>query len=418
MQLVGIESDYSATLRGMQVTGIIDDMIFENASWTAMLINANNFVLFQMDGKNLINCAEVPLAIRSFSTEEAYDSIVSSASQMLKDSDFSSKLFIISQADEIDAELLKANMDFVGEIVAINTNKYADQPIISADKAVNGNINILTLASIGATCINKKTVNIILNAMADDPNANLGVYFTTYLFGQEVDVTNEFIAKTSIGISILAAIVLGSIIGALALYGQVQSKQLSDLDSKISKVRGDIAKYSEEDKKPEIDITDIIDEIAKRNLSSLRFYDSIASDIPKNIWLTKYYNKDGDKIAVRGVAQNIVDIYGYYKNLRTISPQSDIKLAELKVITDSAPDTDEGRYIESLVINKNVDRLYSFEISNIQVDFTQQQVQHLQGGENQQNEDEAARIRAEEAVIIQTYQPPVEQTSGQMQPAE
>ena len=171
-------------------------------------------------------------------------------------------------------------------------------------------------------------------------------------------------------------------------------------------------------KKPEIDITDIIDEIAKRNLSSLRFYDSIASDIPKNIWLTKYYNKDGDKIAVRGVAQNIVDIYGYYKNLRTISPQSDIKLAELKVITDSAPDTDEGRYIESLVINKNVDRLYSFEISNIQVDFTQQQVQHLQGGENQQNEDEAARIRAEEAVIIQTYQPPVEQTSGQMQPAE
>ena len=254
--------------------------------------------------------------------------------------------------------------------------------------------------------------------MADDPNANLGVYFTTYLFGQEVDVTNEFIAKTSIGISIVAAIVLGSIIGALALYGQVQSKQLSDLDSKISKVRGDIAKYSEEDKKPEIDITDIIDEIAKRNLSSLRFYDSIASDIPKNIWLTKYYNKDGDKIAVRGVAQNIVDIYGYYKNLRTISPQSDIKLAELKVITDSAPDTDEGRYIESLVINKNVDRLYSFEISNIQVDFTQQQVQHLQGGENQQNEDEAARIRAEEAVIIQTYQPPVEQTSGQMQPAE
>ena len=418
LQLVGIESDYSATLRGMQVTGIIDDMIFENASWTAMLINANNFVLFQMDGKNLINCAEVPLAIRSFSTEEAYDSIVSSASQMLKDSDFSSKLFIISQADEIDAELLKANMDFVGEIVAINTNKYADQPIISADKAVNGNINILTLASIGATCINKKTVNIILNAMADDPNANLGVYFTTYLFGQEVDVTNEFIAKTSIGISILAAIVLGSIIGALALYGQVQSKQLSDLDSKISKVRGDIAKYSEEDKKPEIDITNIIDEIAKRNLSSLRFYDSIASDIPKNIWLTKYYNKDGDKIAVRGVAQNIVDIYGYYKNLRTISPQSDIKLAELKVITDSAPDTDEGRYIESLVINKNVDRLYSFEISNIQVDFTQQQVQHLQGGENQQNEDEAARIRAEEAVIIQTYQPPVEQTSGQMQPAE
>ena len=34
--------------------------------------------------------------------------------------------------------------------------------------------------------------------------------------------------------------------------------------------------------------------------------------------LTKYYNKSGDKIAIRGIAQSIIDIYEYYKNLRIV----------------------------------------------------------------------------------------------------
>jgi len=53
--------------------------------------------------------------------------------------------------------------------------------------------------------------------------------------------------------------------------------------------------------------------------------------------------------------------------LRIVSPQSDIKLTELKVVTNldgSENQEDVGRFINSLAIDKDIDRLYSFVISN------------------------------------------------------
>ena len=67
--LAGIEGSYSATLRGLYITGALDDVILEQAPWTAMLIGTNSYTLFQFRGSILLNCNEVPLAIRSFSAD-------------------------------------------------------------------------------------------------------------------------------------------------------------------------------------------------------------------------------------------------------------------------------------------------------------------------------------------------------------
>ena len=122
---------------------------------------------------------------------------------------------------------------------------------------------------------------------------------------------------------------------------------------------------SKSEAKQEVDMNVIIDEIAKMNVSAINFYDSIANDIPKNIWLTKYYNKQGDKIALQGIAESIVDIYEYFKNLKVVSPQSDIKLTELKVITNNS----DSETIKGLVVNSEKDRLYSFEIANTAIGY-------------------------------------------------
>ncbi|MBR6299023.1 MAG: hypothetical protein IKR34_07225, partial [Candidatus Gastranaerophilales bacterium] len=88
------------------------------------------------------------------------------------------------------------------------------------------------------------------------------------------------------------------------------------------------------------------------------------------------------QIAVRGIAENIADVYEYYKNLRIVSPQSDLKLNELKVLANDAingnndannnSSQDENanklndKIISSLLIDES-DRLYSFEIMNTQM---------------------------------------------------
>ena len=83
LQLAGIENNYSATLRGLYKLGFIDDVVAGDSPWTMMLIGTNSYGLMHLEGKNLLEYSEVPLAIKSFSMEEAYQAIVSSASQML-----------------------------------------------------------------------------------------------------------------------------------------------------------------------------------------------------------------------------------------------------------------------------------------------------------------------------------------------
>ena len=400
LQLIGIESAYSATLRGLFVAGFISDVVIEEASWTAMLINTNSYTLFQMDGKNLIDYSEVPLAIKSFSMEEAYQAIVSSSSQLL--SNFSStNLYIISQTDEICAEVLKRQLQFDREIIAIDSNKYSKKPLMEVMTATDFNAtNSITLAAIGAACI-KTDLNLTLNVLQDDPNASMGVYFTTNILGNNVEVTSDFIDKLTILIIALCAIVFGALIGLMYFIDSQAQNSISDLSSQIQSVDAQINAESQTEKKEEIDMNMVIDEISALNVSTISFYDSIATDIPKNIWLTKYYNKAGNQIAVRGIAESIVDIYEYYKNLRIVSPQSDIKLTELKVVTEDSKTEEEDSVIKDLAIDKNSGRLYSFEISNTQIQF------------NQKNENEEG---PNENDIITRPTGDIEQPSSQMRP--
>ena len=402
LQLIGIESAYSATLRGLYVTGFLSDVILEEASWTAMLINTNSYTLFQMDGKNLVDYSEVPLAIKSFSMEEAYQAIASSSSQLL--SNFSStNLYIISQTDDICAEVLKRQLQFDREIIAIDSNKYSKKPLFEVLSATDFNMaNSITLAAIGATCI-KTDFNLSLNVLQDDPNANYGIYFTTSILGNTIEVTSEFVDKFTILIIAICAIIFGTLIGILHLINIQSQNGISNLTNQIQTIDAQINAESKGEKKEEIDMNIVIDEIANSSVNAINFYDSIATDIPKNVWLTKYYNKAGDQISVKGISESIVDIYEYYKNLKIVSPKSDIKLTELKVITEDL-NSDENDIINDLAINKNTDRLYSFEISNTQIQF------------EQNKKDKKEEKINEDNIIIKSKSTDIEQPSQQMKP--
>lgn len=407
LQLVGIENNYSATLRGLYQIGAINDVIAESAPWTMMLIGTNSYSLFHLEGKNLLHYVETPLAIKSFSMEEAYQAIVSSSSQVLTRYQ-TSRLYIVSQTDDICADILKRQMQFDKDVVAIDSNnKYSKQPlldVISSTTEDFNQVNSLTLASIGATAMNSD-FGLCMNIMADDPAASLGVYFTTNFLGSPIAITTPFVIKTAITISVFFGLIFGGAIGGMNAYKGTLDSQISGLNTEIQEVQKMIAAESKkEDKKEEIDMTSIIDEVANMNVSSISFYDSIATDIPKNIWLTKYYNKDGDRIAVRGIAQSIIDIYEYYKNLRTVSPHSNIKLTELKVITDNLQ-SEDSKYLNGLAIDRDTERLYSFEISN-----TPMQIQAMparQGGPDNAND---------ESIIIKSGM--IEETAPQMRLTE
>lgn len=414
LQVAGIESAYSATLRGLNLTDLIKDAVLMSSSWGALIINTNSFTLFQMEGKNLLDCNEVPLAIKSFSTEEAYQAIVSSVSQLLS-SQMTSQLYIISQTDDISAEALKKIMQFDREIIAIDSNKFSKKPLMEVISALDFNdANSMTLAVLGAVDP-KSDFDLTLNILNNDPNSSMGVYFTTKIMGTPTDITTEFVIKVSVFITAILAAIFGAIIFFAISQSASYDSQISQVNSEIQRLDANIKKAEVvEVKEEEIDMTEIIDEVAEDNVAAINFYDSIATDIPKNVWLTKYYNKEGRLLAVRGIAESIVDIYEYYKNLRIVSPQSDIKLTELKVVTGpNGTDSEEdvGRFIKSLAIDKDVDRLYSFVISNTEFVVDTSRISGSQAGKETAEElDILAKPAAPQANI--------EQPSKQMRPAK
>ena len=363
LQLVGIESSYSATARGLYLTGYVDSVILENASWTLMYVNTNSYTLLNFVGKDLVQCTEVPIAIKSFSTEEAYSAIASSSAQLLGENN-SSKLFIVSQTDDICGAVLEQQINYDGEVVVIECNKYSKKPVVEVIKANDfSRANSLTLGALAASNI-KTDFGLVLNVMADDPDASMGVYFTKKIFGYVVDVTQAFVMRAAIAIVILLCVIFGFIYAILAILDGQAQRFASDINREIKSIDTQINSESKADNRIEIDLASVVDEVAQMNVSAVNFYDSIASDIPKNVWLTKYYNKAGDKIVIQGISENIASIYEYYKNLKSVSPKSDIKLTELKVITATEED---DKALRNLNVNKDTDRLYSFEISNIMI---------------------------------------------------
>ena len=133
--------------------------------------------------------------------------------------------------------------------------------------------------------------------------------------------------------SFLFAVVFGVLCAGFMLLDKTWQSGLTKCNEQIAQLDAQIKAEGNGNDGQEIDVLQVIDEIANQTVTAISYYDSISTDIPKNVWLTKYYNKMGDKIAIQGIAASISDIYDYYKNLRIVSPKTDIKLTELKVVT-------------------------------------------------------------------------------------
>ena len=357
--LIGIETSYSATLRGLYFTDVVglDTGNNKDLNWDLLLVNSNSYALFSLKGTRLIDYTEVPLAIKSFSTEEAYQAIATSVSQILPNFP-AKKLLVLSQADDICAEVLKTQITFDEEIIVHDSNKYSKVPPIKISSAVVENeASAMTYAIIGILALDHIEEKVLcLNLLAKTTTAG-DAYFMLNVFDKALPVTQNVVRRTLIIFAVFLAIVFGIIYGIFKLITDQTNKQISDYQNKIDTTQQEIQTIMGQG--GIVDIETLITRIIESNKNAINFYDSISTDIPPSLWLQYYYNKNGDKVAVEGVSANIADIYNYYKSLKVVSPQSDIKLNKLQIMAEingddfdiAAPDLGS--------------KYYEFEISNI-----------------------------------------------------
>ena len=379
-ELVGIESAYSATIRGLYFTDTIDLEEDENVNWNLLLVNSNSYALFSMQGTKLIDYTEVPLAIKSFSTEEAYQAISTSVSQILPNFP-AKKLIIVSQSDEICAEVLRTQVTFDDEIIVHDSNKYAKAAPITTDSSImETEAAAMTYAVIGALATDHLEERILdLNLLSTVPTLG-DAYFVFQIKDKTIVVNQELARKAFLYIAGVLVVIFAVIYGLIYLVTMGLNKQTGNYQTKISSTQQEIQAITGTD--GIVDIETLVTRIIDLNKTAINFYDSIATDIPQSVWLQYYYNKDGDKVALEGVSANIADIYNYYKSLKVISPQSSIKLNRLQILTEvngeeydlAAPDLGS--------------RYYDFEISNVKSPRSSLlKGENAQDGQNPQNQN-------------------------------
>lgn len=360
VDIVGIEGSTSAIPRGIALTGLVDDVVQENQNWDILLVNPNNYAIFQMSGSRILDYIEVPFAIMSFEGEEVYTALSSAVQQYLPNYP-AKRLVIVSQTDNVSAELLKTAVIFDEEIVAVDSNKFSEKPCAKiAPSVIEQTALSMSPSALGASTP-KKGGFATLNVMGDMSYDGVVTYGVLEIGDKEIELNSDSIMKFSILISsallVLTLIVCGLFFGIASFFGA----KAGELQTRIDTLNTEI---TELEKSVAAGITTLIKQISENNKIAINYYDSLSTDIPSHVWLTYYINKDGKEVGIEGFSLDINDIYEYFKSLKMLAPNSDIKLNKLEVFQEETQNETSDADDVVLHSEDNSPKPFAFEISN------------------------------------------------------
>ncbi len=361
LDVVSIETSYSSLLKGLVYTGVVQDSITDGTTWDVLLVNSNNYAIFRMEGNRIYSFNEIPLAIKSYSMEEALQVVVSNVSKNILDNP-SDKLVIISQSDNVSAELLKKNLEssFRGAIEVFEFNRYNNSSVITTSSNVTKESGKnISFPVIGACVYPYKLLPLKLDFLqgANDEVEALPIPFgeKTYTF------PISFVRYTLVGTAMILLAVSFAITFVLTSIAKGWDETSEQNEQEKTRLAAEMKKYSVDDNTVSID--ELSANIVASNKDMMNYLSSVVQDMPQGVWLTYYQGSaapdanTNSGLVIEGMSTNIRDIYNYYKNIKTTTPKSTVKLKELKIITDTI-----GVKFDPNA--KDETRVYFFEISN------------------------------------------------------
>ncbi len=389
VNIVGIESSTTAIPRGIALTGMCDDVISGNKKWDILLINPNNYAIFQMSGSRILDYQEIPFAIMSFDGEEVYTALSAAVGQYLPNYP-AKKLVIVSQTDNVSADILRGAVVFDEEILAIDSNKYGKNPCAkTAPDVIKQTAASMSPSALGAS--SPKFGDFpTLNVLGDQNYDGITVYGSLDLGDKEIELTSDLIAKFSLIFSgiflILSLIICGLFLGVSSYFGvqardyQVKNDALNtEIEELNKKIAGGVIK--------------LIKQISENNKTAINYYDSLSLDIPSKVWLTYYINRNGSEVGIEGFSLEIESIYEYFKSLKLLAPKSAVKLNKLEVFKEET-ENDTGDADDVVLSGQNKGpQVFSFEISNTTYEKSFDEKGNKLTGDNKTDTARAAKIK-------------------------
>ena len=347
--LIAIENAYSSMIKTLEYTNLTLDFAESHESWNILLVTQNSFVVFNMYGYNILEYYEDPLAIKSFNNDEVYVAITQ-ASMPILDKYAADNLLVISESNDVSAEILSMQLKRTGNVLFLESNQYAKQSFIDVDFNVLPHyVKGITPEIVGASVYRAKDFELKLNFIQEKEKK---VTELINVFGFNLTAEQLFIYTLIIGIMFVAIGFAGS--KAVGGYASSLEAQKTNLENEQTALQADLAILQKTSNK--IDIYTVAKNIEKSMAEKMLFYNAIGADIPKKVWLTSFYADSNKAYNIEGGTTSVDDVYLFYRNIKSQVPSSNLILSKLSV--------DDNDGLIDIEVTKNAN--YKFALSNSQ----------------------------------------------------
>ena len=325
IDLVAVENFNSSILKGIIFGNVLEEELSSSESTNVFILNPNSFSILCMQGKKLLDYYEEPLAIKSFSEEEVYDAIAKAAGNALENYP-SQNLLVVSETDEISAEMLCHKITFDGGLKFLDRNMYSTASFMPTTNSVLSKYApYISLEVVGAAVYSYDSFPLKFNFLS---NAELQVSSLITIPIGGVDYEIERKAVYTIGGAAAGIIFFFGFL--LAFFINLYEKKLY---SDISTLEDQYTEYTAKVNTSKItgdgnDVFVLTKQLADNNKSEFDIFKAISTEIPQNVYLLSFYSASDGQIRIEGNSTSSDAIYAYVKGLK--SKYSDIVISRLQ----------------------------------------------------------------------------------------
>ncbi len=358
--LVSVDVSLSSILRGLAYTGLATEQFKDGNSWNLMIINQNGYSICSMMGSKVIDFYEEALAVKSFEGEEIYKAINASA-QLTLMSYPANSLYIISETDDVSAEILAKRLQIDGNLRYLENNRHKKQEFMPASlDIIQSNVLKISLEAIGiaATKLTSSPLkfNVLGNGeLAETEGADEGPV-KIKVGDMEYEVTPAMAAKVALLIDIPIVLLALTLFFCIPMYSKQLDTQLQSVNDEIKKVQDEITQIQDKQKKTStFDVKAEVKRVLETNRTKLISYAALGEFVPNNLWITYFITKDDAKVDIKGEASNVKEVYAFYRGMKDSMLNNNLRLTKLEMDTESIDD----------VVNTEKPMNYKFEITNM-----------------------------------------------------
>ncbi|MBQ3642315.1 PilN domain-containing protein, partial [bacterium] len=310
--------------------------------------------VFFLENGIIKDYTEEPLAAKSFTDIESYTNLAAIAEESINRNTPMS-LLVISETDDVNAELLATRVNFHGEIDFFSKNISSNEEFIDyagvGEDIDTSTISYITLEAVGAAVSSYIDSPVNINFLPPERINNNLIQVGDY------DVDTK---KFSVAFIVIALIIAG-IITALTQF--CLNMQLTKFNEDRDAANNEANNYRNQ-MTPNSDSKDnifpILKQLDEQNIQVVNLFSALSTDIPDGIYIQKFVSNASGGVGIIGEAKSSDAVYQFVKKLK--EKRDDIILSNLTTNSDLL-DTSAGNSF-----------IFQITTSSSEVDFSENNV--------------------------------------------